>query len=260
MNRPQPRELEVIRCAYITPHMLRVTLGGGELESFPAGQESAYVKLLFPRNDLQKPLMRTYTVSRQRKDEIDIDFALHDNPGPASCWAAQARPGDSILVGGPGPKKLVNRDADWFLLAGDMTALPALSVNLDLLPENARGYLVVEVPDEGDIQNLPHPRGIEVHWVVNKGDAEVLALANKVKALPWLPGQAAVWAACEFSGMRSLRQYFRQQRTVPSSHLYISSYWKQGRSEDEHKTLKRQDAESDRVATGGGEALAAQAG
>ena len=63
-----------------------------------------------------------------------------------------AQPGNRILVGGPGPRKLINTSADWILLAGDMTALPAIKINLAHLPRDAKGYVVLEVVDESDIQ------------------------------------------------------------------------------------------------------------
>ena len=249
MSKPVPRSLQVIRSTYITPHMLRITLGGDELAGFPQDQESAYVKLIFPQPQVDKapsearPLMRTYTVRHQRAMEIDVDFVIHDHAGPASSWALNATPGDTILVGGPGSKKLINPEADWFLLVGDMTALPAISVNLEQLPANARGHAVLEVHSEADIQPLVHPEGIELHWVINPTpDPEGLTLRNFLNNLPWCEGQVAVWAACEFASMRSLRQYFREQG-VAKSHLYISSYWKIGNSEDQHKVAKRDDAE-----------------
>lgn len=242
MARPAPRELEVVRSRYLSPHMLRVTLGGAEMATFPAEQESAYIKLLFPQGGGDRPLMRTYTVSRQRADEIDVDFALHDNPGPASRWAAAAGTGDRIQVGGPGPRKLINPDADWFLLAGDMTALPAITANVSRLPAQARGYVVIEVPGEDDIQVLGHPEGVELQWLVNPvPDPAGRPLPERVRQLPWLPGQPAVWAACEFNSMRALRRYFKQERQLPKSHVYISSYWKIGNSEDEHKRVKQED-------------------
>lgn len=243
MTKPAPRELQVIRSAYITPHMLRITLGGDALTGFPPEQESAYVKLIFPQAGEVRPLIRTYTVRQQRATEIDVDFVIHDVAGPASNWALNAMPGDTILVGGPGSKKLINTEADWFLLVGDMTALPAISVNLALLPQDARGHAVLEVASEADIQPLVHPDNLALHWVINATpDAEGVTLRNHLAQLPWHAGQPAVWAACEFSSMRVLRQYFREQE-VAKTHLYISSYWKIGNSEDQHKAAKRDDAE-----------------
>ncbi|BES69052.1 siderophore-interacting protein [Marinobacter nanhaiticus D15-8W] len=245
MARPEPRTLEVLRTTPITPHMQRITLGGAGLAGFPDDQASAYIKLAFPAEG-DRPMTRTYTVRHHRAGEIDVDFVLHDTAGPASTWAATARPGDRIRVGGPGPRKLIQPDADWFLLAGDMTALPAISVNLELLPDDARGYAVIEVIDESDIQSLARPEHVDVQWIINpEPDPTGGTLVDHIRQLHWPDGQPAVWAACEFSGMRKLRHYFKQERNVPKTHLYISSYWKMGSSEDQHKLAKRADAEKD---------------
>lgn len=245
MAKPNPRVLEVIGTTYITPHMCRVTLGGDGLRDFPVDQESAYIKLMFPQEKESRPLMRTYTISGQRDNEIDVDFALHDAEGPASTWARNAQVGQQILVGGPGPKKLINNDADWFLLVGDMTALPAITVNLAQLPDDARGYAVLEVTTEADRQTLKKPANVEIHWIINATpNAENSPLLERIKTLPWFRGQPAVWAACEFHSMRALRQYFKVERLITKTHLYVSSYWKVNSTEDQHKIEKREDAQS----------------
>ena len=244
MAKPLPRMLEVIRSTRISEHMLRVTLGGDALTDFPDDQESAYLKLMFPRQDSERTLIRTYTIRHQRPTELDVDFFIHDHTGPASSWAVNAQPGDRILVGGPGPKKLISQPADWYLFVGDMTALPAISVNLTLLPPQATGHVVIEAVSEADEQQLVHPEGMTVHWAIQaKPDASGTFLTSRIKTLPWLDGQPAIWAACEFNSMRQLRTYFKEVRKTPRSHLYISSYWKIGQSEDDHKVTKRQDAD-----------------
>lgn len=245
MSRPQPRELTVIRKTQITPNMLRVTLGGDNIHTIPEDQESGYVKLIFPQGEA-KPLVRTYTIRHQRADEIDIDFMLHEDGGPASSWAKRTQADDTILVGGPGPKKMIETTADWLLLVGDMTALPAISVNLAQLPNDAKGYAVIEVVSKDDIQELDHPIGMELKWVVNSHPGEnANALLEQVKALPWLDGDASVWAACEFSSMKALRDFFKKEKAISKEHLYISSYWKLGSNEDQHKIVKRDDTETE---------------
>ncbi len=244
MAKPQARELEVKRRSWVTKNMLRITLGGDGLADFPQGQESAYIKLLFPQGGDARPLMRTYTIRDQRPEEIDVDFVMHEEHGPASAWASEAEPGDRILVAGPGARKLISQEGDWYLLAADMTALPALSVNLEQLPDDALGYAVIEVREEPDIQTLKHPPGLEVLWVINpKPCPEGRPLLEKVQSLAVLPGTPSVWAACEFSSMRALRQYFRQVFDVPKAQFYVSSYWKIGQTEDGHKQAKQRDNE-----------------
>ncbi|WP_437882000.1 SIP domain-containing protein [Pseudomonas sp. LRF_L74] len=245
MSRPTPRTLQVLASQPVTPHMLRITLGGAQIDQFPADQESAYIKLIFPVADSDKNLMRTYTVRHHRADQFDVDFVLHEDAGPASQWAKDAKPGDQILIGGPGPKKLVDNSADWFLIVGDMTALPAISVNLEQLPADARGHALIEVIAESDIQPLRHPAGVELHWLINPHpgeDSELLV--ERVRGLDWPAGRPSVWAACEFNAMRALRKHFKEERQVERKDLYISSYWKLGSSEDQHKAAKREDAEA----------------
>ena len=244
MSRQAPRTLQVLRSQLITPHMRRITLGGHAMAEFPAQQHSAYVKLVFPQTSEQRPVLRTYTIRAQREGEIDIDFALHERSGPATRWARQAQAGDRIQLGGPGPRKLINPDADAFLLIGDMTALPAIAVNLERVGNDTRGHAIIEIPSDADMQPLQHPPGLQLHWVVNPtADPSGTTLAAQLSRIPWPTGRVSVWAACEFNSMLRLRQALRQSHQIPRSHLYISSYWQIGQSEDGHKLIKAQDNE-----------------
>lgn len=250
MAKPAPRQLTVLRCAQVTPNMRRITVGGENMAGFPPDQGSGYIKIMLRKPGEETPMLRTYTIRHQRENpaELDIDFAMHGEGqgGPASTWAMQTKPGDLVTIGGPGPKKLLDFSADWFLAAGDMTALPAMSVSLELLPENARGYAAIEVIDETDIQAFDTPPGFEIHWVVNpEPGSSTSPLLNKVKQFAWLEGRPSIWAAAEFNTMRALRSYFKQERQVSRHDMYISSYWKKGLSEEQHKVVKGKDAKTE---------------
>jgi NADPH-dependent ferric siderophore reductase len=245
------RELTVTAVSQLTKNMRRLTLHGEELASFPEDAEGYYFKLVFPGDDPERPVLRTYTVAQYRPSlhEIDVDFMLHMNQdgsseGVAVPWAMQAQPGDRMSIFGPGrPSTFINPDADWHLLAVDMTALAVLRANLKRLPADAKGYIIVEIIAEEDRQDLLVPAGMELIWVVNPvpgSDDSPLYFA--IKALDWLEGKVAVWAACEFKTMKKARQYFKQDRNIEKSHLYISSYWKRGLHEEEHKIAKSEDA------------------
>jgi len=245
-RRPAPRTFTVLGKTEITPNMLRVTLGGEAMSTFPPDQPSAYVKLRFAQADSDRPLLRTYTIRSQRSDAVDIDFVRHGDGGPAARWAEDVQPGESIDIGGPGPKKLVDPSADWVLLIGDMTALPAISANIEGLPADTRGHAIIEVLHADDIQQLAAPDGLDIRWVINPqpGDNSDV-LCDAVHELTWLPGEPSVWCACEFTTMRQLRAHLRDERGVSRQQLYISSYWQHGRNEDAHKQAKRADSDAD---------------
>lgn len=227
--------------------MQQVTLGGPGLRGFPADQAGGYIKLLIKQPGLlSKPLMRTYTISAQREDAIDVQFALHGQnaAGPATQWALDAKPDDTIMVGGPGPAKPLPEGFDFYLVAGDMTALPAISVNLAALPEGARGHAVIEIQDEADATPFAAPDGVKIEWIVNpEPGTKPQLLADKLRTAD-IPSGARIagWAACEFSSMRELRQYLREELGLGPRELYISSYWKHGLDESAHKKVKRQDS------------------
>ncbi|WP_067582681.1 siderophore-interacting protein [Endozoicomonas ascidiicola] len=258
MSKREPCQVTVKSAERLTTNMQRLVLSGESLSRFPASCESGYIKLLFmpdgaPVTDTiclkslsGKPVMRTYTIRQFNAEtlEMTVDFVLHGHDGhsgPAANWAEHCKAGDTICIAGPGDIKLINQDAQWLLFAGDMTALPAISCNLEQLPANTRGVVIIDILDDSDRQSLIAPEGIEVIWV--KGRDEFLSTIHNQS---WSDTNVSVWCACEFSVMREARQFFKVENNIPREKLYISSYWKQGIAEEEHKVVKQQDAEKDK--------------
>lgn len=244
-------ELSVVSISDLTPNMRRVELQGAELANFPDDQESGYVKLLLAggaddRN--AKPQQRSYTIRRfdplERK--LTLDYACHeDASGPAAAWFTGVQIGDQVSVRGPGEKKLADPTADWFLLAGDMSALPALSVNLESLPADARGYVFIEVLSAQDRQQLNHPPGIDLQWIVNPNPFEPnVPLVDAILSAQWLSGTPYPWFAGEFAAMKRVRRYFRDERGIDRKAMYVSCYWKLGDSDEAMKAAKRADPEA----------------
>lgn len=188
--------------------------------------------------------MRTYTVRQfdSKRQEVDVDFALHESPGPATRWALAAKPGDKVGFKGPGAPKPLNLLADWVLLAGDMSALPAISALLESSPGDTRGHVFIEVQSEEDKQTLLCPDNIELHWLINsRPTVPNSLLSDAVKALPWSEGRVAVWIAGESSMVRELRKYCRDERGVGKDFMYAAGYWQIGLTEDRHQIIKRQE-------------------
>ncbi|WP_028021938.1 siderophore-interacting protein [Enterovibrio calviensis] len=256
MKKPTPTSLVVQSTEQITPNMQRIVLHGTDLARFPVDCEGGYIKLMFTpegSTDLsalaegERPVLRTYTIRHidLSAHTVTVDFVRHEvkdcGCGHAARWSMAAKEGDTINIAGPGTIQAINHEADWFFMVADMTALPALSVKIAALPKHAKGHAVIEVLSEADIQTINAPEGMMLTWVIKGQNG---TLASHVQEQVWLDGDAAVWCACEFETMRALRQYFRNDKGVDRDNIYISSYWKNGVTEEGHKVAKREDAEA----------------
>ena len=231
----------VLRVARLTPHMTRVTVGGPDLADFAYAGTDQNVMLYFYPDDVElpepltlaaargmwsqvRPLTRTYTVSRYDNDacEIDFDFVLHSDAGPASDWAKRARPGDRLIFVGPSPAYLPDLTADWHLLAGDETALPAITAILRELGPDVPVRVFVEVEDAAEEQPLP----VEVTWLHRDGTDDLLARAVAAAELP--AGRVDAWLAGERASMVALRQHLLADRGYERSRVRPTTYWRRG--------------------------------
>src|SRR5581483_12019648 len=84
----------------------------------------------------RKPSVRTLTVRHVdvQKRRITLDIVVHGEHGIAGQWASTAQRGQPIYLMGPGGAYTPDPAADWHLLAGDESALPAIAAALEALP------------------------------------------------------------------------------------------------------------------------------
>jgi NADPH-dependent ferric siderophore reductase len=272
VKRTPPRLLHVIRTEQLSPHMRRIILGGPALAGFPAACEGAHIKLLLARPGQAEPVLptlgpdgpvwppadvrpiaRTYTVSTYdpEANELGVDFVLHGDNGPASRWASRAWPGDAIGVAGPGGPRRFVPGAACYLLIGDPSALAALSSVLARLPAHARGHALIEIADSTEIQALPRPAGITMHWLIRgSGPAGASTLLlDAARALHWPPGDVSVTLAGESRQVVALRDYLLHERGIPADAMYAVPYWKDRHTEEayhaeRHQIMDRFDAET----------------
>jgi NADPH-dependent ferric siderophore reductase len=273
---------DVVRSEQLTPHLIRVVLGGKGFDTFiPNDFTDAYVKIVFINDrvdvgalpqpltldsfkDLpadQQPSVRTYTVRRvdTERREIAIDFVVHGEHGVAGPWAAAATPGQPAYLTSPNGAYTPDPAADWHLLAGDEAAVPAIGAALEALPDNAIGKVFIEVAGPEDQITLSTPAGVEVNWIYRGGRADLVTedlagdnapLIAAVKEADWLPGQVQVFIHGEAQTvMHNLRPYIRKERGVDAKWAHsISGYWRRGRTEETFRQWKRELAEAEATA------------
>ena len=269
---------QVISSEQLTPHMIRLVLGGSGFDTFkPVEFTDSYVKFVIVRDDVDvsalptpltldsfselpeehRPTVRTYTIRNVDPDrrEITVDFVVHGDHGVAGPWAASVQPGDPAYLMGPSGAYAPDPDADWHLLAGDEAGLPALSAALEALPPNAIGRAFIEVSGPDDEVALSAPEGVEIRWIHRGGRADLVPeeqagdnapLITAVTESAWLPGQAQVFIHGEAQAvMHNLRPYIRKVRGVDAKWASISGYWRRGRTEETFRQWKAELAKAE---------------
>ncbi|MBB2915249.1 NADPH-dependent ferric siderophore reductase [Streptosporangium becharense] len=251
----------VERVERLTPHMIRIVLGGEGLAGFHAGEYTDhYVKLLFAppgvsypqpfdleaiQRDLpreQWPTTRTYTVRRWDAEarELTLDVVHHGDSGLAGPWAGRVRPGEEISFFGPGGAYAPDPHADWHLLAGDESALPAMAASLERLPAGAPAWVFVEVAGPEEEQRLDSPGDVKVVWL-HRGSAPVgERLVRAVRELDFPSGDVHAFVHGEAGFVRDLRRYLRTELGIPLERLSISGYWRLGRDDESWRAGKQE--------------------
>ncbi|WJY37291.1 siderophore-interacting protein [Streptomyces sp. P9-2B-2] len=259
-KKPAVHRARVRHTEQLTPHMVRVVLGGEGLTEFAAGEYSDhYVKLVFPRPGVaypepfdiaqirtdfprdQWPSTRTYTVRTwdAATRELTVDFVVHGDEGLAGPWAAAAQPGDEIFLLGPGGAYVPETAADWHLLAGDESALPAIAASLARMPAGVPVHAFIEVAGPEERQELDVPAGAEVTWLYRGAAPVGRELVAAVRALAFPSGRVQAFVHGEAGFVKELRRLLRVEREIPREDLSISGYWRTGHDEDGWQAAKR---------------------
>jgi NADPH-dependent ferric siderophore reductase len=230
------RPVTVKSVARLTPNMVRVVFTGDSLEGFASLGYDDHVKLVFPPAEPglaegDPPLMRDFTPRRYdaAARELTIDFALHET-GPASDWACRCRPGSRLEIGGPRSSFVVPDAFDWYLFAGDETALPAIGRRLEELRAGVRVVVVAAVVDKAEEQDFRSAADVTFHWVhrPTAQGADPARLLSALRGLILPPGDGYAWVAAEARVARALRQYLVAERGLDKARVKAAGYWRQG--------------------------------
>lgn len=201
----------------LSPHLMRVTLASPAVTEMATWAPDQRVKLFFPAADGsparlsqgegwyarfrsmlidRRPAMRTYTIRHLRAEsgEVDIDFVLHGETGPASRWALRSQPGESMQILAP-DSRFSAQEAGGFewkpprtlkqlLLVADATALPAamgILEELATLSEPPQTQVFFEVDSREDMLAVPDWPGLSVQWLIRDHAAAGTLMVEAVR-------------------------------------------------------------------------------
>lgn len=251
---PNFQKLEVLGMKNVTPAMRRITFSAEDVSKF-VSMDALHVNLILQHEgsivpqwpivgangliawegDVRRPFMRKYTVRSldPNRGTLDIDFVIHSDAGPGSRFAEVAQVGDVIGVLGPGGGGLV--EANWYLFAGDETALPAIARMLERLLPTASATVVIDVANESEIQDLCCRGSLEIRWLLrdNGPSGNLSEFEDSVLgvAFPDEEERIYVWVGCEFQKAQAIRKALKSNGRLARRDQLIVSYWRRGEAE-----------------------------
>lgn len=250
-NRFTARRATVLRVQRVAPPIVRVTVSGPEFGDFTSAGPADHVRVFFPdaaTGELVAPtpapagedgIVRPdrATISRDftplpravgARIELDLDFFVHPDPGPASSWAESARPGDELVVVGPRGSRRAPQNIDALLLICDETSLPSVTRWVRDVPFGTRIDVIAAVHGAGEwvAEYIGAAPGVHVEVVAadSSGGTVLAALERRGE----IGAGTYVWAAGEASALVPVRRHLRRGLALPAAQAQVSGYWRRG--------------------------------
>jgi NADPH-dependent ferric siderophore reductase len=245
----------------LTPALVRVVLGGPGLDGFVMPEETdAYVNVAIPPAeapygpvfdpaDVREtypqelwPVRRRYTVRSWDATHrtITLDFVVHGDSGVAGPWAANVAPGDVLVFQGPGSGSHPDPEADWHLMVGDESALPAIAASLESMASGAT--VVVRLVCDGPDHEVPlsSPGNLDLQWLHRGGDVDKdgALLADSVVALDFPAGRVHAFVHGEAQEIRLIRRHLLTERGLTRRDMSCSPYWRRSMSDEAWRRVK----------------------
>lgn len=243
----------------LSPHMVRIVLGGEGLAGFRAVPwTDAYLNVYFPPPGApygvpfdvvaatslppgQRPASRRYSVRAwdAARRRLTLDIVAHDS-GVAGPWAKAAQPGQLVQFSGPRGTYHPNPDADWHLMIGDESALPAIAASLERVPAGRPVHVLLEVGGPADELPLDSPGELHLKWLHRDAHpgADDLAL-RALDGFERPPGRVHAFVHGEAVANRALRKRLLGDWAIPRQDVSISPYWRRTFSEESWRAIKK---------------------
>ncbi|MCA5891758.1 siderophore-interacting protein [Isoptericola sp. NEAU-Y5] len=189
-----------------------------------------------PDGGLQRPtgvvsISRDYTVRATRTvdgvAELDVDWVLHGDEGPASAWAARAAVGDEVVLAGPRGSVGVPDGVARLTLVGDETGLPALARWVRSTGPQVPVTAVVEIGDDVDEEFVEAELGRAEVEILYRTDGPG-QLETAVRSLGGLEDGEFLVALGEAGELVPVRRYLRRELGLPAERLSLAGYWRRG--------------------------------
>jgi NADPH-dependent ferric siderophore reductase len=218
---------------------VRVRLHGDDLAGFASLGSDDHMRLFFPSGpvgspeELRSAPSREYTPRAWGDDWLDVEFAIHGalgQRGVAAEWAAGAPIGAAVGAGGPRGSMVIDGTPDAWFLAGDETSMPAMRRFTALMPADATGTVLIEVPDAAHELAIAAPADVRVEYVhrgTAVGGTALSARLDTIAPDERPAGDVFAFIAAEQAVVRPGRA-LAARWGLDLDRMVVKGYWKRG--------------------------------
>ena len=199
----------------LSPHLVRLTMTVDSAFT-STGVPDEWVGLVVP-GQFQS---RYYTVRSLDAGSLVLDVVLHE-VGLVTEWVVRDDcVGSTVTISDPKGSFDPPAAAQWLLLVGDLTGLPAMAriAESSSLPTR----IWAEAPD--DLSSYL-PATADVTWLDPPADGSS-RLSEVVESITWPPGEGYFWMAGESAQMRAIRKLLMHERQLPPASYDVMGYWR----------------------------------
>lgn len=215
----------------------RIAFTSDQLTGFSSQGFDDHIKVFFPDGDGKlvmpeitdegvawgegpRPVSRDYTplAFDAERNELTIDFYIHEG-GVASNWAAAAKEGDTLMIGGPRGSLVIPDDYSWQLYVCDESGLPAVRRRLLSLPENVTTRVLVNSHHSGTQPYLSEFTHAAVEWL------DGASIAEKLKNLDIPAQDYFVWITGEGEEVKRLSDNLLASHGLDADYVRAVAYW-----------------------------------
>jgi NADPH-dependent ferric siderophore reductase len=188
------------------------------------------------------PARRRYTVRAWDPStaQLTIDFVVHGDVGVAGAWAVHAEPGDVLVLEGPSGGYRPDPEADWLLMVGDESAVPAIAAALETVPAGMLAVVRVLCDGPEHDLDLACSGNLALSWVHRLGDGhdeELLPAA--VRDLSFPRGRVDAFIHGEATEIREIRKHLLVERGLARADMSCSPYWRRDMTDEAWREVKR---------------------
>ncbi|KQQ61210.1 iron-chelator utilization protein [Rhizobium sp. Leaf311] len=244
----------VVRSYNLTPRMRRVVFAvDNGIERLAAG--GLHVRLLILPDQTRTPVWphlsktgaivwakgedeqarRVYTIRAINKEraEVDIDFVMHEGDNmPGAHFGATAAVGDIVGIVGPGGER---PEADYYVFAGDETALPVMLRMVAEMPAGKTVTVYAEVDNEGEQQDVRSNADLSWNWLYRRGQPAGTAglLQQALRQHSWEKQDGLhVFVGCEKDEARAIKKVLADEAGLDKKAFVAAGYWVRGANDD----------------------------